>query len=346
MSPIDPRELGHGLTPTGTFEDGYRCVKCSYDLTGLPRATVCPECGTANAQLTYDKRRGTGVSRAPTAYVKKLGSWLWLAAFALIGTWFMGAIAGVFPHPVTFGLRLLVVGAWVSAVWLATTPKPDRYEPGTSDVFDNPRLRLATAIGQAMWIAVIGLEIGAWFAGNAQLNNSAAIENALFMAAGIARLAAAAGFVPLGIMLASLANWMGDDDAERRCQTASWLIAFYGVGVLLASFIGFLGIFYVVFWIAYLAGVIMLAMSLIALARAANWAVQNTKHKSVVSGRRAVHERQKAMAAEARLDERLVLADSDTNAAGRRQIPKGVPVPKSHTIDRGDGTQPYEVKDD
>lgn len=342
MSPIDPRELGHGLTPTGTFEDGYQCVKCRYDLTGLPRATVCPECGTPNARIGYDKKRGTGVSRAPIAYLKSLGTWLWAAALALIGTWFAGALAGIIPHPVTFGLRLVVVCGWVAAVWMATRPKPDRFEPGASDAFDDQRLRLAAVAGQGLWVVVIGLQAGAWFAG------TPAVAGGLEIAASITRMLAAAGFVPLGIMLASLAHWMGDDDAERRCQAASWLIAFYGVGVLLASFVVVIALFYPVFWLAYLAGVIMLAMSLFALAREANWAVQNARHKSVVSGRRAVRERERAVAAESQLQDRLdVLSEKNQSMrAGRTAIPKDVPVPKSHTIDRPEDTDPYEVRDE
>lgn len=341
MSPIDPRELGHGLTPSGSFEEGYRCVKCKYDLSGLPQGTICPECGTANSRVSYDKKRGTGISRAPIEYVRTLGLWLWLAAFALIGTWFAGAIAAILPHPVTFGLRLVVAGGWIAAVWLATKPKPDRFAPGTKDAFDDHRLRIAAVACQAMWLVSIGLQSAAWFMTNQD------VINVLMFSAGLARTVAAAGFVPLGIMLASLANWMGDAEAEGRCQAASWLVAFYGVGVLLASVVGFIGIFYVLFWIAYLAGVIMLAMSLFALARAANWAVQNNKHKRVVSGRRAVIERERAVAAEAQLEDRLAAIDAGDRArAGRHGVPRDVPVPKSHTIDRGDGTQPYEVKDE
>lgn len=339
MSPIDPRELGHGLTSTGEFEDGYRCVKCAYDLSGLPKGTVCPECGTPNARISYDKKRGTGVSRAPFLYVNRLGTWLWVAAFMLIATWFTGALAGVAPHPVTFGIRFLAGVGWLVAVWFATAPKPDRYEPGTNDAFDDHRLRMATVIGQGLWLVAIALQIAA------ELIPSA--EDPLRFAAGLVGTVAAAGFVPLGIMLASLANWMGDADAERRCQAASWLIAFYGVGILLASFIKVIGLLYIVFWIAYLAGVIILAMSLFGLARAANWAMQNARHKSVVSGRRAVSERQRAIAAEIQLQERLDALDNGNPAtrAGRRAAPKDVPVPKSHTIDRPEGTDPYEVRD-
>jgi hypothetical protein len=340
MSPIDPRELGHGLTPTGEFEDGFRCVKCHYDLSGLPRGTVCPECGTPNARVNYDKKRGTGISRAPLAYINRLGTWLWVAAFLLIGTWFTAMLSGVLPHPVTYGIRFLAGVGWLAAVWFATAPKPDRYEPGSSDAFDDHRLRMATVIGQGLWLVAIALQMAAEFL--------PAAAGPLRFAAGMVGTLAAAGFVPLGIMLASLANWMGDADAERRCQAASWLIAFYGIGILLASFIKVIGLLYIVFWLAYLAGVILLAMSLFGLAGAANWAMQNAKHKSVVSGRRAVVERQRAVAAEVQLQDRLDALDNRDASmrAGRKAPPKGVPVPKSHTIERPEDADPYEVKDE
>lgn len=350
MSPIDPRELGHGLTATGTFEDGYRCVKCQYDLSGLPQGTVCPECGTPNSRVSYDKKRGTGISRAPIEYVRRLSTWLWVTAFALIAMWVSGFITGVVayyaaspgPIAVAYGLQLLVAVGWVVALWMATRPKPDRFQPGQDDVFDNQRLRVVMVSSQGLWVISMLLYTAS------ALPPLAGISGGLELAGDLAEVVAAAGFVPLGIMLASLANWMGDDDQEGRCRTASWLIAFHGVGVLLATLVTFIGIFYVVFWIAYLVGVVLLAMSLFNLARAANWAVQNARHKSVVSGRRAVIERDRATLAEERLQQRLDAADATGHGtgAGRKAPPKGVPVPRSHTIERPEDTNPYEVKDE
>jgi|GEM_PF-2555852 len=348
MSPIDPRELGHGLTPTGEFEDGFRCVKCNYDLSGLPKGTLCPECGTPNARTSYDKKRGTGVSRAPIAYTNKLGTWLWAAAFALIATWFTGTIAGVMPHPVTFGIRFAAGLAWLGTLWMATHPKPDRFEPGVKDAFDDRRMRLATVSIQGLWLLAIALD----FLAALSIPSLANAEGVLTTSANIVATLAAGGFIPLGIMLASLANWMGDAEAEARCRTASWLVAFYGIGLLLSPVIIALApIFFIlvlVFWLAYLVGVIMLAMSLFGLAREANWAVQNARHKSVVSGRRAVIERDRAAAAESKLEERLDAIDNPnaSTRAGRQSIPKDIPVPKSHNIERNEDTNPYAIGDD
>lgn len=354
MSPIDPRELGHGLSATGTFEDGYRCVKCNYDLTGLPQGTVCPECGTTNARVSYDKKRGTGVSRAPVAYVSRLTTWLWVTAFTLIAMWVSGAMAGIITAVassttlivVANVVRLLVAAGWVAALWMATRPKPDRYEPGTKDAFDDHCFRYGMIAGQSLWLLAILLDAAA------AIPAMAPAATVLHIASNIVATGAAIGFILLGLMLASLANWMGDDEAEARCLTASWLIALYGVVLLLAPVIvAIIPIYFVLYgvaWIAYLIGVVMLAVSLFNLARAGNWAVQNAKHKSVVSGRRAVIERQRAVAAEERLQDRMDAMDNPAIAhrAGRKAPPKGVPVPKSHIIDRPEDTNPYEVKDD
>ncbi|MGD1917363.1 MAG: hypothetical protein ACFCBV_14410 [Phycisphaerales bacterium] len=346
MSPIDPRELRQSDTPTGVFEQGFRCVKCNYDLTGLPRATVCPECGTTNARPVHDRKRGTGVSRAPVAFISRLGTWLWASAAALLLTWFTSMAAGVFPHPITFGLQLFAGVGWMGALWMATIPKPDRFEPGVEDVFDNPRVRVITVASQGLWLVSIGLLCAAWFP------MFSSMERALSISANIVSVFAAIGFIPLGLMLASLAGWMGDHDAENRCRTASWLIAFYGCGILLGpvidAFIPIFNILYIVFWLAYLIGVILLAVSLFNLARAAGWAVENAKHKSVVSGRRAFINQQQAEEAAAQIDDRLRQVDGPhaPSEAGRSGPPKGVPVPKSHTIKGSAGANPYDITDE
>ena len=347
MSPVDPREFGHGLAPTGTFEDGFRCVRCEYDLTGLPQGSVCPECGTPNARITYDKKRGTGASRAPLAYLRRLATWLWITALTLVVLWFSGFVTVIIdffsstaaPMAVGYGVQVLAAAGWVAALYMATRPKPDRYEVGQDDAFDNQRLRIVTVASQGFWVLSMLLMLAA------SLPPLAGIATGLELVGDLAEVVAAAGFVPLGIMLASLANWMGDDDQEGRCRAASWLIAFHGVGILLASVVNFIGIFYVVFWVAYLVGVVLLAISLFNLAGAANWAMQNAKHKAVVSGRRAAIERQRAAAAEARMQSRLDAANAQDEAsrAGRLAPPKDVPVPRSHTIARTEDTSPYDV---
>ncbi|MFI4915533.1 MAG: hypothetical protein ACIAS6_03365 [Phycisphaerales bacterium JB060] len=346
MSPIDPRELGHGLTPKGTFEAGYRCVKCDYDLTGLPHGTICPECGTANARVSYDKKRGTGVSRAPIAYVNSLGTWLWVAACSFLGYAFFSMLAGIFKHPVILGLEFVAIAGWVGALWLVTQPKPDRYESRTIDAFDDHRWRWATVGSQACHLFTSILYALTLVP---KLSAAASVINVgIYFFDTIAFL----GFVPVCVQLAALSHWMGDDDAEKRCQNAAWLLAVGGVGLLVTPAVitvfKIFGLLYVVFVIFALIGVVLLAMSLFALARAANWAVQNTRHKTVVSGRRAVLERQRAIAAEAKLQERLdVMNDKGQPArAGRTAIPKDIPMPKSHTIDRPEDADPYEVKDE
>lgn len=339
MSPIDPRELGAGLTPQAAYLEGLRCVKCQYDLSGLPRGSVCPECGTPNARPSYDRKRGTGVSRAPIPYIDRLAIWLWAAAMALIGSWCFGLLSGLVAHPFTWALHFIVASGWLVSLWMATKPKPDRYEPGQHDAFDDPRWRMATLVSQSFWLVAIGLATLSWF-----LPQHAGLERVLALLITLFAMLAAFGFVPLGVQLASLANWMGDADAESRCRTASWLIAAYGVGIVLAKVTPLVALFLAIFWICYFVGVVLLAINLITLARAATWAAQNSRHKTVVTGRREAIERQRERMAEEKLEERLEALDNPGGPrAGRQIIPKDVPVPKSHTIDRPEDTSPYEV---
>lgn len=346
MSPIDPRELGHGLTPQGSFEDGYRCVKCKYDLTGLPQATVCPECGTSNSRITYEKKRGTGVSRAPIAYVSHLSTTLWLAALGFFGYIFFSVVLTISENVVTLGLEFLAICGWVGALWLATKPKPDRFEAQQLDTFDDPRWRWASVGTQGCHIVAAIIYVLTYVP---QLSS---VEGLLVVCFYIFDAIAILGFVPVCVQFSALAGWMGDEDAERRLQTVAWLLAIGGLGLLLTPVIAMVmpifRILILVFAICMLIGVVMLCLSLISLAKEANWAVQNAKHKSVVSGRRAIIERDRATAAEAKLEKRLGALDTPNASAraGRKAIPKDIPVPKSHNIQRHEGTNPYDIDDD
>lgn len=346
MSPIDPRELTPDLTPQGNFEEGFRCVKCNYDLTGLPRATVCPECGTPNSRPLYDKKRGTGVSRAPIAYVSQLTTTLWLAAMGFLGYIFFSVVLVISENVVTLGLEFLAICAWVAALWFATKPKPDRFESKELDAYDNPKWRYASVGTQACHI------VAAIFYLLLSVPQLSAVQGLLVVFFYIFDTIGVLGFIPVCVQFAALAAWMGDEGAERRMQTTAWLLAVGGMGILLTPVIAtvfpIFGLLLFVFVICMLIGVVMLCLNLITLAKAANWAVQNARHKSVVSGRRAVIERERSEAAGAKLQERLDALDNraPTTRAGRRAIPKDVPVPKSHNIERRDDTNPYDIDTD
>lgn len=345
MSPIDPRELGQDLTPQGTFEEGFRCVKCNYDLTGLPRATVCPECGTPNARPLQDKKRGTGVSRAPIAYVSHLSTSLWLAALGFLGYIFFSIVVRVSVNAVTLGLEFLAICGWVGALWLATKPKPDRFESKQLDAFDNPKWRRASMGTQACLI------VGAIIFMLTYVPQLSAVEGLLYVGYYIFDTIGILGFVVVCVQFSTLAAWMGDEDAERRLQTVAWLLAVGGLGILLtpviAAVMPIFRILILAFAICMLVGVVMLCLSLVSLAKEANWAVQNARLKSEVSGRRAVIDHERAAAAEAKLEARLDALDnpSASTQAGRRAIPKDAPVPKSHNVERHDGTTPYDIDD-
>jgi len=346
MSPIDPRELSQTQTPSGQFDNGFRCIKCNYDLTGLPRATVCPECGTTNARPVLDRKRGTGASRAPVAYLRRLSRWLGACAAAFFVYLIFATIAGFYEHPVTLGLEFLAIGGWVASLWMVTKPKPDRFESTTVDAFDDPRWRWASVGTQACHLVVASAYI------LAIIPAFSSVKGLLDILMRVFDTIAFLGFVPVCVQFAALANWMGDDSAEKRCQTTAWLLAVGGVGLLvmpiMATILPVFTLLYVLLIFGILVGVIMLCVTLIGLAKAANWAVHNAKHKSVVSGRRAVVDQQRALKADAKLQERLNQIDKPQGQprAGRSAPPKDAPVPKSHNITGSNGANPYEITDE
>ncbi len=303
MSPIDPRELGQDLTPQGNFEEGFRCVKCSYDLSGLPRATVCPECGTPNARPLHDKKRGTGVSRAPIAYVSHLSTTLWLAALGFFGYIFFSIVVRIATNAVTLGLEFLAICGWVGALWLVTKPKPDRFESKQLDAFDNPKWRYASIGTQSCLIVAAAIYMLTY------VPQLSAVEGLLYVGYYIFDTIGILGFVAVCVQFSTLAGWMGDEDAERRFQTVAWLLAVGGLGLLitpvLSAILPIFGLLLFVFAICMLIGVVMLCLNLITLAKAANWAVQHARHKSVVSGRRAVIDQERSLDAQAKLQQRL-----------------------------------------
>ncbi|MEO1008051.1 MAG: hypothetical protein AAFX79_05760 [Planctomycetota bacterium] len=343
MSPIDPRELADRPAPR---RQSRYCIKCNYDLAGLPDTTKCPECGTSNAFSPGDTRRGTGISRAPGAYVRQLGMSLWLAAIAMLLLMGTGTLGVLFLNPVTLGLQFLAAAFWLVAVWMATRPKPDRFQPGQRDAFDDERMRWTTLGTQATRLLAIGVAgIGLIPA----VQGVAAVE----WIEGLLSMVAALGFIALSFQLAALGDWMGDDDTGRRCRNAAWCIAVGGGGIVLTPLmvlvLPILGLLIFVFFLLQIIGNILLAISLVSLARGANWAVENAKQRSVVAGRRAARDRQLADEAQQRLDrsvQAMNAAEGRMHAGRPPTLPEGTPVPRSHVVDRPDDARPYDVAED
>jgi len=340
MSPVDPREFETASAASPASEGGS-CIRCGYDLSGLPDVTVCPECGASNAKPVRSERRESGVMRAPGRYVRALAWRLWLAAFSMLAMFLASVVAAFTPEAVGLGIELLIGLLWTGAVFLATSPKPDRFTPAQRDTFDDQRLRWLSVGSQALrpLEALLGM---------AALLPALAGVVAVEWARGAFMFLAALGYFPLCVQLASLAHWMGDEEAEGKCRAAAWCIAVGNGGrvllPLLAAIVPFFGLLLVPLWIASVVGVVLLFVSLFALAKGASWAVQNAQHRSVVAGKRAQIERERADRRERERQERIDRApvpDSTTPAAAPAKPPPGTPVPKTHSIDRGEDTDPY-----
>ncbi|GIW73701.1 MAG: hypothetical protein KatS3mg103_0223 [Phycisphaerales bacterium] len=352
MSPIDPRELEPREARPAERPKATRCLRCGYELVGLPVGVPCPECGTPNGTAGADARgRQSGVDAAPLAYVQRLRLWLWGMAVSLVGMWlagvaqkFIATTAVSFEPVVAVSLvRTLVGGAWVVALWMATKPKPDRGHGRELDDFDDPRWRMATMATQCLWPVAFLLESLAW------MPAFYGYEDVLMLGSTLATFLAAMGFVPLGVMLVSLADWMGDTDEQGRLRAATWLIAFHGVGVLLSQFVRVLMLLLLVYWVAYLVGVVLLALGLISLARSANWAVQNHQHKLIVSGRRAMIEQERARQALERVEAHVQHAQTKAEPDARTRLSPQAgnpPAPRTHGIDQPQDARPYDLADE
>ncbi len=156
-------------TPT-TLDTSVHCIRCGYDLVGLPINGVCPECGT----FVEDSRRGTLLEHSAPEYLEKLhrGVFIILAAIVAYFILFIGTIVGsvisgvlgsgglaiafvVVMAIVGLGASIAVVFGW----WLFSAPDP-KY--AGVDKGDKPRQILrASLIAVAVLIAV-GTPISLW----------------------------------------------------------------------------------------------------------------------------------------------------------------------------------------
>ena len=115
--------------PPLTLDRSQPCVKCAYDLRGLPLDGVCPECGTP----VQDSLRGWLLRYASPEYRRKLGLGLSIVLNGILAmvvltilqmvAGFSGWRGGGFDtgmHIVNFGLAI----AMIAGYWFMTEPDP------------------------------------------------------------------------------------------------------------------------------------------------------------------------------------------------------------------------------
>ncbi len=286
--PIDPRSLSSFRN--AQIEGDVACVRCGYNLVGLPRGGNCPECGAPVAS-SFGRGRFLfkNLTDAPMSYLKILRLGFFLLATCVVALFASIVLAGWLKG---LGASVFVAGIgviWWAGVYLVTASE---HPPGDlQGRYDRLKwLRRANRILQTAWTV-------AWLCAATQMlliaRQNAAIGNGLVvpggpmpfaagiraagMASWILQLVGLVSLVPLCIHFAEIGTAAGNDSLVTRLGLAAWGIVLCGTYVVI--WYVFQGIWLLGFGLAMLGMVVSLGMfvfSLIELAVMCGWAVANS----------------------------------------------------------------------
>ncbi len=240
-----PDEAPVPIGADGNLAADRACVRCGYNLRGLPRAGVCPECSTPVA----DSLRTKILKYSSPEYLASLHRGVFLVQTAiivqiLIGfTMFGGALA---MKNAVAQLQLIagLVGLLVSAMSLYGWWLFSELDPGYTgqDQGTTPRkvIRLAVIAGG---IAALLSVLADALAPSASATPGAAPVSVLHLAAGIVSVGAGAvQYFASMLYLQWLAKRIPNEKAGKRAKTLMWLgpvlmtvgIILIGLGPLIA----------------------------------------------------------------------------------------------------------------
>ncbi|MCC6968647.1 MAG: hypothetical protein IT434_00340 [Phycisphaerales bacterium] len=239
----DAGELGVSPLPDAAQASAARfldrdvsCVRCSYNLRGLPASGNCPECGEPIANSI----KGFMLQDASAEYRGKLTlglslvlNGILLLVVVMIGSVFLGFVAGsaAWPKLIASGVGFLVGCMMLLGYWNYTEPDPGYV------IFEQPSsarniVRIAVAVGAAVSLAqfVLGFFV-ADLAGGSVVS---AVEIVVLW------LIPVASFVIWVVQFLGVMNytaWVGgrvpDDFIVRRARTYRWLLpVIYVVGAI------------------------------------------------------------------------------------------------------------------
>lgn len=206
---------------------GATCIKCGYDLTGLPQTGACPECGTRVA----DSLRGLLLRYSSPEYVAKLHRGVFMVVAAIIvqlltsiGMFFVGMLGGMgvaAPAGVAILLQLVSSGASLVILvgwWLFSEPDP-RYTGGNDGSTARKVLRVTLVIYGCSTL----LTLTSAFLAPQQAGVGLA-------AAGLALVAALAGLIAWAVNYFASMRYVGwlaqripNDHAQKRAKLLLWL---------------------------------------------------------------------------------------------------------------------------
>lgn len=372
--------MAAGETLGQTIGEERPCVKCGYNLVGLPVGGSCPECGTAI--IGRKKKRGRfddSLEEAPSGYLWLLAGSLVSQALAVVVAVFWAILVFVRDRawnpvpPVATG----VVYAAASLLWstggvLTTWPRPRQPGAKPDGVLDNGGWQWATRV----FVAMPGLS------GLAGVARGLTGEPAFTVVALVLLVPAAIGLAPVCVYLAGLSMWAQESGAASRLRGSAWCACVCGPLVLGAAGLLTLDLrFKLLITVAMVAGLLGLALGaflllwgMLGLANASVWAVHNAKEAREREIRAAERERRQREAEDAQyasmdaaaeapsekdVDDALdrlsaeeeppVPVDEPAPREIRGQDPSGRPraarsrMAGEHVIERGDDENPYEL---
>lgn len=351
MSPIDPRELKKsGRTYVDVIETDRLCGKCRYNLRGLPTNGRCPECGhpIRGGGRSGHRRFSDNLAEAPLFYLKSLAVGAWMVALGGVGTAVMLKLAEVYQRQDCAIAAGFTAVLWWTGVFIVTGPRAFGDNTLRDEALDGPHLRWINRVAN---LALIGVAAAWVLAFRAPFGSR--LEEYAQVGARVLSLVGVAGFVTLGLQMASMADWAGDSHLAERFRTTAWIMG-AGIVLTLFSFVtravpgllsGLVGWFALA--ITIVAGIAQLyfAWALIQLAGMATWAI----HNNVTAGaseRRLMTARERR---EQEMAERTAIAIALQDAGppptlgadGRAQT-----AFESNRLEQHGGGNPYDVEPD
>lgn len=355
--PIDESQLGnHPLKGGSVILDDEKCPKCDYNLKGLKRGGVCPECGRGISARKRGKR--PLMIDAPRRYLRSL-----IAVLLLMGWAGIGAFAVAIVPAITFSLPILratvlaekisvialAAGGVASLGWASGALLLCRRRPGFTE--SNPedrRLVPFIAFTQPLWPVAFIL------AGIAMISDA----QALFVVAYFCALVAGLGLVPTSLHISEYADWADDLNLAIKARTAGWVL---GAGVIIDAlhrlavatdfFLSFLILIAWVFALIALAGAwYLLSWRCIQLAGDARWAIINAKDADARAARiaeKANREKQdQDRKAEAQRRALEPTAADTADLPVRLETPSEPPAPQTaDEPEDDDDPAPYRLED-
>lgn len=344
--PIEESQLGnHPLAGGSVILEDEACPKCDYNLKGLRRGGVCPECGRGISARKRGKR--ALMIDAPRGYLRGLMLVFLMMGWAGIGAFLIAVVPMiVFSLPILRATGLasvLSVVAMVGALggsmsWSLGAVLLCRTRPGFTE--SNPedrRLVRWILLTQPMWPVAFVL------AGVGLMTGAGALDYAAYSCAFVAAL----GLVPTALRLAEFADWADDLNLGMQLRTVGWMLG--GCAVVdgvhkLAVVTDFALMFLVtIFWIFALLGMavgwFLLSWRCVQLAGVTRWAILNAKDADARAARLAEKAEQERQEQNRKVEAQRGALGSDPSAT------RDLPVRLEKDSDMGRAAAP-ETPDD